>query len=199
MQGTAGMAFAAAAALALMACTASIAASEPMLMAQAEPEANSDISPLVLEMHGWLDDCQPMADLQHGEHRIAVELEDGSSLYVLPCTGSGYNLAYVAYHDYGGEISQLQFVDYSDERSWFSTPYLFDAEWDPESSTLKSFGQGRSLGDCGSASEWRYGDSGFRLQRLFYQGECDGSVPPGEFPLFFEAKPSVCRPGESCE
>lgn len=167
----------------------------------AEVEFAAEDPPLVLELHGANDDCDLPADLQHGGDMITrTELGDGTTIYIVPCAGGGYNLAYLAYRDTGGEISQLQFVDYSEEESWFSTPYLFNPEWNAETGTLTSFKKGRSLGDCGSIGEWRYGDMGLRLERFFYQRACDGSVPPGQLPLFFAAKAApVCAPGERCD
>lgn len=159
------------------------------------------VPPEVLELRNYLGHCEPLADLQHGEHLIAADdLGDGTALYVLPCSGGGFNLSYVIYHDSGGEISPRWLVDYSDEESWFATPDLFNVEWDARERTLRTFRKGRSIGDCGSVGEWRYGDMGLRLERFSYQGECDGSVPPGEFPLIFEAKPApVCALDEPCD
>lgn len=159
------------------------------------------VPPEVLELRDSLEHCQPLEDLQHGEHLIAADdLGDTTALYVLPCSGGGFNLSYVVYHDTGGEISPRWLVDYSHEESWFATPDLFNVEWDAGEKVLRTFRKGRSIGDCGSVGEWRYGDMGLRLERMSYQGDCDGTVPPGEFPAIFEAKPAaICVVGDRCE
>lgn len=161
----------------------------------------SAIPPEVLELRNALEHCQPLADLPHGENLIvADDLADASALYFLPCSGGGFNLSYAIYHDNGGEISPKWLVAYSDEESWHATPELFNIEWNAQEKTLRAFMKGRSLGDCGSIGEWQYGDMGLRLERYSYQGECDGSAPPGRFPLIFEAKPAaVCNVGDLCD
>ncbi len=54
-------------------------------------------------------------------------------------------------------------------------PLLVNAYWDEETRKLSSFAKGRGLGDCGSAEDYVWDGTMFRLTRAASMPECRGS------------------------
>jgi uncharacterized protein DUF1176 len=67
----------------------------------------------------------------------------------------------------------LRFQDY-DGKKLRTTYSLTMPAFDEDKKILRSFHKGRGIGDCGSAGEWTWGGSDFKLAGYWIKDPCDG-------------------------
>jgi hypothetical protein len=105
-----------------------------------------------------------------------------TALVLVACGAGAYNFSSAAYiGSRKSPDSEWQFVsaqfDYSP--GWTNLqgelPVLVNAYWDEEKNTLSSYAKGRGLGDCGSAEDYIWDGTSFRLIRASTMPECRGS------------------------
>lgn len=143
----------------------------------------SELPPDVLELREALDFCLPLSELGDRDHMISVADDAAfSHLYAIPCAGGGYNLSSVVFLDSAGTVTLGHFETYARADGWTTSPEIFNVEWNDRDRTLSTFLKQRSLGDCGSAGEWRYADGELRLERYFDMPDCEGKPGPEGWP-----------------
>ena len=117
---------------------------------------------------------------EFGEAPPKVEghaLGGGRTLALLPCGAGAYNFLTVPFVVIGGKPVLAQFdVAPGMTASEAKMPMLVNAEWDPKTGRLSSYSKGRGLGDCGSAEDYVWDGTRFRLVEARQMIECRGSV-----------------------
>jgi hypothetical protein len=107
----------------------------------------------------------------------AYALGGGKTLALLPCGAGAYNYMSVPFLLGGGKPVFAGFDSQPGMSGPDSTmPMLVNAGWDPKTARLSSYSKGRGLGDCGSAEEYVWDGTRFRLVEQRVMGECRGSV-----------------------
>lgn len=61
-----------------------------------------------------------------------------------------------------------------------------EGRYDPTSRVFGQYAKGRGMADCGSAQEWTYDGTGFRLSLYTLQQRCGGG--PGDWPTLFRTR-----------
>ena len=103
------------------------------------------------------------------------------ALMLLGCGGDDVNTSIAVYIGTQTDGKKWQFVpatfDYRtvvpDETA--AVPLLRNVHWDQDKQILSSFTKGRSLGDCGTAEDYVWDGSSFRLVRATTMDECRGA------------------------
>ncbi len=104
-------------------------------------------------------------------------LGGGRTLALLPCGAGAYNYMSVPFLLGAGKPVFAGFDSQPGMSGPDSTmPMLVNAGWDPKTARLSSYSKGRGLGDCGSAEEYVWDGTRFRLVEQRVMGECRGSV-----------------------
>lgn len=170
-----------------------IAGDLPIGLELAEPKLTlpTDLPAEIFEIHAKQENCEPPAELVHGDDWQVYQVNNDTLLFMLPCSAGAYNFSYMFYtqsFEYPG-ISKLLFADYSDSVGWTGTDMLVNPSYEPETKTLYSFYKGRGLGDCGTSGEWQWQDYGFKMLKFYAKSECDGFEDDEEieFPQIFPA------------
>ncbi len=130
------------------------------------------------------DLCDEFDDLPRGAEIRSFPLGAGATIWIVPCTGGAYNIAYRLYQAEGDDIALLMFADYTEYAGWAATDRLVNVELDPASGRLTSWYLGRGVGDCGSRATWQFDGSRFVLLEFRYKPDCDGQDVP--WPSVFE-------------
>lgn len=110
-----------------------------------------------------LDPCIKYSEGATAEPPEYIRLDDRHSLMILPTTCGGYNpYRMLLIVDENGRSSNAEFWPYPGN-AMLEDPELPDVRWDERARRLLSFGRGRSLADCGEASEYVWDQGKFRL------------------------------------
>ena len=138
-----------------------------------------------------LDDgvCKDFEKEHLKDARIADQLEDNKTVYLLPCYAGAYNVIYRVYvfdKRYPSEVKRELFAGYSDDLGWYGKDSLINADYDPKTKTLSAFEKGRGLGDCGSSPTYQWSKHGWRLMELRSWDKCDGSRQREKWPVVFQ-------------
>jgi hypothetical protein len=167
-------------------------AAPPQDLPEAEPlpvregAERAGVPPPVVATHLAQTGCEdPGTELMRQFEPVIEQLSQTAILYAIPCIAGAYNVAYRLYVRETGEIGgvrTLYFATYDDAHHWSGTDLLYNIEAD--GSRLSAFYKGRGVGDCGTAGEWTWVDTGYRLDRFAAQDECRG-VPPERWPVVF--------------
>ena len=137
----------------LMIFAMAVALASPVL---AQNKAPAGLPPALLEQHARQSQCEPLANLIHGDDWEVHRLSDDEWLYMVPCFSGAYNFSYQFYigRDGSDYFQRLLFADYSESYGWTGTDQLVGAFFEPDRLTLSSFAKGRGLGDCGTSGLW---------------------------------------------
>lgn len=151
--------------------------------------SDAELPEEVLIVHDREGECDPLADLPHGNDAVVVPLNDERTMYLVPCYAGAYNFAYAAYTMEDSRVKRKWFADYYDHAGWTATDVIVNPDWEGGGlGRLSMFDKGRGLGDCGSTALWQVSDGDLRMLKFTYKGDCDGEGEPGDFPVVFEAE-----------
>jgi hypothetical protein len=146
----------------------------------------------LLDRHRVDPDCQPLEELANGRDIVVDELTDGYTVYLLPCQSGAYNFAQKVYVGASGYFDPQYFADYQAGIGWTGTPYLWNADYDPETNAIFAFAKARGIGDCGSQANWRWNGYLFQLMEMRAR-ECSDDIDPDaelpEFPVIYTGEP----------
>lgn len=109
------------------------------------------------------------------DHETAA-IGPSETLLLLACGSGAYNVSHVLFVIRPGRPAQLAAFDISPEWWDDGKPVLINAGWDKERGLLVAYAKGRGVGDCGTASEFAWDGSRFRLVEQSEMGECRGST-----------------------
>jgi hypothetical protein len=105
-----------------------------------------------------------------------ARLDAASTLVLLPdwCGSGAYNFTSVALiADNRGRVRPARFETppgFQDDN------LIVNGDWLPDERRLTSYAKGRGIGDCGSAQEFAWDGTRFRLTEMTLMGECRGSL-----------------------
>lgn len=119
-------------------------------------------------------------------------LSNSQALMLISCESAAYNTFYQAYR-----ISrQTPFIA---RRQAFRLPFnypqgfdLTNVRYDPQTRELTTLLWGRALGDCGTASHWRYDGQRFVLEKFSSESGCDHWHTASDWPVLWSS-PSADR------
>jgi len=112
--------------------------------------------------------CEKPSDEQPAE---SWRLDARHSLALVPahCGSGAYNMLSVALLlDESGKATTLSFGGDVDG--------IWNADWDPKSRRLGTYGKGRGIGDCGVTQVYAWDGTAFRLVEQTEMSECRGSM-----------------------
>ena len=117
------------------------------------PPTPTSLPTALLALHDRQSNCEPIANLVHGEDWEIHRLGDDEILFMVPCFARAYNFSHQLYTSREGAdyFTRLLFADYSDSHGRTGTDQLVGAFFDPDTLTLSSFYKGRGLADCGTS------------------------------------------------
>jgi hypothetical protein len=107
----------------------------------------------------------------------AYPLGGGRTLIFLPCGAGAYNFSSKPVIASGKSYALALFdlkPDWSGEDD--AQPILVNAGFDPKTAILSSYSKGRGPGDCGTAQDWVWDGTRFRLTEMREMDECRGSI-----------------------
>jgi hypothetical protein len=110
----------------------------------------------------------------------AARLSADKVLWQVPCSGGAYNFdSLFVVADKAGHVvpAPLEGVD---------DGLATNADYDPETRILSSYGKGRGIGDCGGANDWVWTGEVFALSRAATMPVCRGYG--GDWPTVFSAE-----------
>jgi hypothetical protein len=115
--------------------------------------------------------------LAEAKKRLSLKPLDGKHrLAELPCWTAAYNMGSIFMAVPEGAPGKAQLVRFqTSEGKRFTPSYsLSNANYEPKNSTLTMYHKSRGPGDCGSAGEWRWSGTDFRMIGFWYKDPCDG-------------------------
>ncbi|MDW8847145.1 DUF1176 domain-containing protein [Erwinia sp. MMLR14_017] len=145
------------------------------------------------------DECS--LDPQRREVSVAP-LSDEKALLLVTCEMGAYNVIDLAF-----EVSRTEpFVAKGVSLSLPFVPpgrsdkqlELINAEYDANTGELLTFGKGRGLGDCGTASRWQYNGREFVLAEFAQEETCDAWHGSDDWPTLW-ASQKVAPPAADVE
>jgi hypothetical protein len=109
---------------------------------------------------------------------VRVPLEDGASLYIVPCGApTAYNSPYVAiYAGKDGAARQVHVARMS-ESGPIATDLIYNARWVPADRQLISYFKGSGVGECGLWNRWVWNGTGLVLLEEASRKTCDNTEP----------------------
>lgn len=145
----------------------------PSIRAGGKPAA---VGPALVKAMGAASECE--SEFTEGPPKVeAYAIGGGKTLALLPCGAGAYNFMTVPFLVSGGKpvLAQFDFAPGMTEAGE-AMPMLVNASWDPRTGRLSSYSKGRGLGDCGSAEDYVWDGTRFRLVEARQMIECRGSV-----------------------
>lgn len=139
----------------------------------------------LLARHAANTECDPLADLAHGEDIRSHRMTATDTLHLLPCWAGAYNFSYMAYVEGRAGAEQSYFASYTDTLGWTGTATLVNPWFDPRTNTLHDFYKGRGLGDCGAIGLWQWADVDFKLLEYRAMDTCNVQEKLGDFPIVY--------------
>lgn len=114
---------------------------------------------------------------------FAATLDEGYSLYALPCAeGGAYNQPFAFYADNGNAAYRLSLPSMTDDGP-SAEQVAWNIDWDQAGRVLTAFFKGRGVGDCGSYDRWTLRDDvdvpAFVLRESRFKDDCDGNYAGG--------------------
>jgi hypothetical protein len=128
-------------------------------------------------------DCDPLP----GSQKFTVDsyhLPGGFALHVAPCILAAYNFTQLYFFERRGELYPIYFADYYD--GWTGTNQLFNSDFDPKTGGLGAFYKGRGVGDCGSAGQWVWSGTSFKLLEFIAWPDCDNGKSSDDWPVIYK-------------
>ncbi|MEP4768071.1 MAG: DUF1176 domain-containing protein [Roseibium sp.] len=109
---------------------------------------------------------------------VRVPLDDGSSLYLIPCgPPSAYNSLYVSIlAGKDGAARQIHVARMS-EKGPVASDLIYNARWVPADKQLVSYFKGSGVGECGLWNRWVWNGTGLVLLEEAARKTCDGAEP----------------------
>lgn len=153
--------------------TSAVPAAPPLpRIRRAPPPADIAALPSPAQLAAALGAC---AEELEGAYNISeqepVQIATGTVLVLQPCGSGAYNFASQPLIARSGRLADAAF-DFPDGEP----PLLVNATWEDDRRLLTEYNKGRGLGDCGSAAEYAWDGSRFRLVRYGRMDECRGSL-----------------------
>lgn len=106
----------------------------------------------------------------------AHALGGGATLVLLGCGAGAYNFSSLPLVVRGTSVTLAAFDRTSGWGEDANSPMLVNAGWDDKTGILSSYAKGRGIGDCGTAQQWVWDGTRFRLTEQTEMGECRGSI-----------------------
>ena len=106
----------------------------------------------------------------------AEVLSDASDLILIGCSRGAYNFSDIAFVRRDGTLTPARFDHVF---SWGETaemPFLVNTYWNDERGILSTYAKGRGIGDCGTAEQFIWDGTMFRLIERREMNSCRGSV-----------------------
>lgn len=130
-----------------------------------------------------LSENSPCANERVGATQDSTfSLGDTKALVLLNCGARAYNASVAAYIGGRDETGKWTFnpatFDYAPSRltEADNIALLVNATWDSATQTLSGFYKGRVIGDCGSADDYVWDGTSFRLVKARVMDQCRGST-----------------------
>lgn len=159
------------------ATAAAIAPAVPVIPSVRVGGKPAAIGPALVQAMGAASECE--SEFAEGPPKVEGHaIGGGKTLALLPCGAGAYNFMTVPFLISGGGKPVLAQFDFAPGMSeaGANMPMLVNADWDPKTGRLSSYSKGRGLGDCGSAEEYVWDGTRFRLVEARQMIECRGSV-----------------------
>ncbi|WP_179401906.1 DUF1176 domain-containing protein [Burkholderia guangdongensis] len=131
------------------------------------------------------DECDDSSSTGAAAGHAAYALDAKTALVLIACNHGAYQTGYDVHlvsRQAGNAELPLRLpepVGHDDGRA-----SVMEADFDPKTGTLSSFGKGRGIADCGEAISWVWDGRNFLLSSAALQTECGGSQP-GDFPTLY--------------
>lgn len=156
-------------------------------------EVAPDIPLALLNRHRADPECLPFEELANGRDFVVGDLGEGQTLYLIPCQSGAYNFAQKVYVGSSDDDFEPQFfADYQADVGWLGTPYVWNADFDPETRTIHAFAKARGIGDCGTIGTWQWNGYLFQLTEMRARA-CSDDIDPEaempEFPIIYAGEP----------
>lgn len=128
-------------------------------------------------------ECGETEEAMLDGNALAHKLADEQTLYVTPCgMGGAYNMPYAVMVDVYGTVSSLAFpVMQEGAPSAVTTAY--NLSYDHEAGTFSGFFKGRGVGDCGTASSWKFAEGAMGPQLVLVEEsfrDCPSEIEDNE-------------------
>jgi hypothetical protein len=122
--------------------------------------------------------CSTRIDLGTADRIWTAALDEGFTLYVVPCEDFAYNFVGALYVATEEGLAPAYLPD--SDANGDTSNLIYSASWDETSGELSSAYKGGN-GNCGSAGRWRWTDRQFVLIELRARETCDQSTQ--EWPI----------------
>jgi hypothetical protein len=132
-------------------------------------------------------DCQPFENLANGRDIYTGKLDEGHTVYVLPCWSAAYNFGWKVFVGQLNSFDPVYFADFDGTLGWVGTATLINVSYDDNNKELRSLSKGRGIGDCGSAGRWRWKDYAFQMVEFRAKDACDEQLD--DWPIIYPAQP----------
>jgi hypothetical protein len=144
----------------------------PRAVSGRAPALTAALKARIMRESGCEDEDAPDLNRAPSVHHLDAK----ATLVLIPCGAGAYNFLSAAYVLAGGAAKRANFDAEVGFGSDGGPPLLVNAELDPRSGELSSYGKGRGVGDCGSSQRFVWDGARFRLIEARVMGECRGST-----------------------
>jgi hypothetical protein len=112
------------------------------------------------------------------KNMTAHKIDAKYSLVEVSCFNAAYNFSSILFVVTGGKPDKarlLRFQNWDGKRFEWTHALTF-ATWHEKTRRLTMFHKSRGPADCGSAGEWQWAGTDFRMVGFWYKDPCDGKL-----------------------
>ncbi|QLC22596.1 DUF1176 domain-containing protein [Parasphingopyxis sp. CP4] len=103
-------------------------------------------------------------------------LSDAADLILIGCSRGAYNFSDIAFVRRDGALTPARFDHVFAWGETAEMPFLVNTHWNPDRGILSTYAKGRGIGDCGTAEQFVWDGSMFRLIERREMNSCRGSI-----------------------
>lgn len=103
-------------------------------------------------------------------------LSDAADLILIGCSRGAYNFSDIAFVRRDGELVPARFDHVFSWGEAAEMPFLVNTYWNPDRGILSTYAKGRGIGDCGTAEQFVWDGTMFRLIERREMNSCRGSM-----------------------
>jgi Protein of unknown function (DUF1176) len=130
------------------------------------------------------EECNDFEDVNFDNANM---LSANEAIALIECTRGAYQSYFLAFRVPIRDVKKATAIAFPMQPGKPSESAIGNAEYDPKTGVLSSYGKGRGLFDCGETTDWVFDGKRFVLANYTFLNRC-GGVNPGEFPTLWRSE-----------
>jgi hypothetical protein len=126
-------------------------------------------------------------DFEDSNFDSASKLSANEAIVLIECTRGAYQSYFLAFRAPIHDVKKAVSIAFPMQPGEPPTTAIGNAEYDPKTGVLSTYGKGRGLFDCGETTDWVFVGKNFVLANYTFLDRC-GGANPSEFPTLWRSE-----------